>query len=316
MRITTSKDPATLEGLDGVEVRRFNFLTDTDYGGLVAGCDAIIHIAAETLVAERMLAVNAQATEKLAKAAEQSGVKAFCHASSVAVYGSGRDRDMSEDAPVLTADRDVASEYWVKEDRRTYGRSKLAGELALRRAARSVGYVVMRPTSIVGQDQILGFAERNGLKKALLAHRHTHHVLIEDVADALVWGMQRALSGTTPGGSVETFNLSEDDHPEPTYADIMAKAYATTGDARYKTAVAPSAIDRLAHLKNFNGLPLRKAFWEMRFPNDRLRAAGYRFKVGMREAERTALAALTTGAARAGRSHVGGTTFPATENGN
>lgn len=289
VRITTRRDPEAVNGLDGAEVRKFDFLSDDGYDDLVAGCDAVVHVAAETVRPEPMQEVNADATRRLAIACEANGVKAFCYKSSVAVYGSGRSRDVREDAPVMTADRDVASEYWDSADRRVYGRTKLAGELAIRQAASSVGYVIMRDTTPVAKDEVLEFASRNKLKRALLAHRHTHHILVEDVAHAFVWAMERILAGRVGGGDVETYNLAEDDHPDPTYAHIMAKAYAASGDARYKNLVAPAAIDWLIHLLKFRGLPLRRAYWQMRYPNDRLRAAGFEFKVGMREAERVAL---------------------------
>lgn len=294
VRATTSGHPSKLSVTPGVEGRQFNFLDGHDYDGLVAGVDAVIHLAGETVNAERMLAVNQRATEQLATAAASAGISAFCYISSVAVYGSGVQQVMSEEAPVLTHDRDVPSEYWTQDDRRVYGRTKLAGEMALRNAAPSFGCVIMRPTLVVDETHLPAIADRGAIKKALTAHRHAHHVYVGDVSDALIWAMERILAGDVPRGEVETYNLSEDDHPGPRHADFLAKAYQATGDRRFRTIVAPSIFDRLHELQKFRGFPLRNPFWRMRFPNDRLRAAGYRFRFGMQEAERRALASLTS----------------------
>ena len=92
----------------------------TDYDGLLAGCDAVLHLGAEIGNIERMWRMNLEATGLLAEAAERAGTKAFCYTSSVAVYGSGLKRMMPEDAPVLTVDRDIRSEYWALDYVRTW----------------------------------------------------------------------------------------------------------------------------------------------------------------------------------------------------
>ena len=124
---------------------------------------------------------------------------------------------MTEDAPVLTVDRDVPSEYWALPYVRSYGRTKLAGELAVKAAARTVRYVIFRPTVVVDVDTIISIRNWSRIKRVLAAHRHAHHVYVRDVSDALIWAMERALTGVGAAGSVETYNLSEDDYPKPTF---------------------------------------------------------------------------------------------------
>jgi nucleoside-diphosphate-sugar epimerase len=210
------------------------------------------------------------------------------------VYGSGRQRTMTEDAPVLTVDRDVPSEYWALDYVRAYGRTKLAGERALSTAAKSVRYIVFRPTVVVDVPDLVRIREWSRAKRILAAHRHAHHVYVRDVSDALIWSMERALAGVGAPGSVETYNLSEDSFPEPTHADFLRKAFAVSADPRYRVPKVPGIVDWTHDLLRFRTFPLRNPLWRMRFPSDRLRAAGYRPRYGMAHAHALALGELRT----------------------
>jgi choline dehydrogenase-like flavoprotein/nucleoside-diphosphate-sugar epimerase len=290
VRATTSKVPPKGDDHVGaLEWRRFDFLNATDYDELVAGCDAVLHLGAEIGKMERMWHVNLEATGFLAEAAERAGVKAFCYTSSVAVYGSGLRRMMTENAPVLTVNRDIRSEYWALDYVRTYGRTKLGGELALRQKAKNVRYVVLRPTVVVDVPEIIGIRDWSLVKRTLAAHRHAHHIYVHDVSDAIIWAMERATAGAGAPGSIETFNLSEDEFPEPTHADFMRKAFALSGDPRFRVARVPWMADWMRDFLRFRTFPLRNPLWRMRFPNNRLRAAGYRPRFGMAHAHAAAL---------------------------
>jgi choline dehydrogenase-like flavoprotein/nucleoside-diphosphate-sugar epimerase len=290
VRATTSKVPPEGDNHGGaLEWRRFDFLDANDYDGLVAGCDAVLHLAAEIGKMERMRRVNLEATGLLAEAAERVGAKAFCYTSSVAIYGSGLKRMMREDAPVLTVDHDIRSEYWALDYVRTYGRTKLGGELALRQKAKTVRYVVLRPTVVVDVPDIIAIRDWSRVKRALAAHRHAHHIYAHDVSDAIIWSMERAIAGAAAPGSIETFNLSEDEFPEPTHADFMRKAFVVSGDPRFRIVRVPWMADWMHDFLRFRTLPLRNPLWRMRFPNDRLRAAGYRLRFGMAHAHAVAL---------------------------
>lgn len=310
VRATTSKPPpAAAEAETALDWRRFDFMTDDGFDALVAGCNAVLHLAAEIGRAERMARVNAEATDRLAAAVERAagagpgagaGPRAFCYVSTVSVYGSGRGRIMSEEAPVLTAGRDIPSEYWALDYVRTYGRTKLAGELAVRRHAARVPCTILRPAVVVDVAALIGIRDWDRTKRYLAAHRHAHHIFVDDVSDAIVWAMERMLAGALPPGRVETFNLAEDDFPEPTHADFMRKAYAASGDARFRVVPVPGIGDWLHDFLRFRSLPLRNPLWRMRFPADRLRAAGYRPRFGMGTAQARALEILRAERRRGG----------------
>jgi nucleoside-diphosphate-sugar epimerase len=293
VRATTSKTPPeVLDRSGALGWRRFDFLNPADYDGLVAGCDAVLHLGAEIGKMDRMQRINVDATRVLAEAAERAGVKAFCYTSSVAVYGSGLARNMTEDAPVLTVERDIPSEYWALDYVRKYGRTKLLGELALHEVAKKVCYVVLRPTVVVDVPDIVGIRNWSRVKRMLAAHRHAHHIYVWDVSDAIIWSMERAINGVGSPGSIETFNLSEDEFREPTHGDFMRKAFAVSADPRFRVVKVPWIGDWMHDFLRFRTLPLRNPLWRMRFPNDRLRAAGYRHRFGLERAHALALEAI------------------------
>ncbi|MEQ1407309.1 NAD-dependent epimerase/dehydratase family protein [Neorhizobium sp. Rsf11] len=293
VRATTSKPWIPSEAnTPSVDWHRVDFAADTDLSALVKGCSAVLHLAAELGKKDRMARVNIEATGRLAQAAEQAGVAVFCYTSSVAVYGSGLSTLIDENSPVLTFDRDVSSEYWAVDYVREYGRTKLAGELALRRFATKTRYVIFRPAVVVDLAQIIGIRDWNTSKRILASHRHAHHIYVGDVSDALIWFMQRGLAGAGQAGSVELYNLAEDDHPCPRHVDFMKRAFAVSGDRRYRTLAVPWIADWLHDFLRFRSLPLRNPLWRMRFSNERLKATGYRFRFGMAKAEELALAKL------------------------
>ena len=95
------------------------------------------------------------------------------------------------------------------------------------------------PTVVVDVPEIIGIREWSLVKRTLAAHRHAHHIYVHDVSDAIIWSMERAITGTGVPGSIETFNLSEDEFSEPTHADFMRKAFAVSGDPRFRVVRVP-----------------------------------------------------------------------------
>jgi len=91
---------------------------------------------------------------------------------------------------------------------------------------------------------------------------------------------------------LKRFNLSDDDFPEPTHADFLRKAFAVTGDQRFRVVKMPWIGDWMHDFLRFRTLPLRNPFWRMYFPADRLRSAGYNLRFGMAHAQAVALETL------------------------
>ncbi|MFN3751972.1 MAG: UDP-glucose 4-epimerase family protein [Thiobacillus sp.] len=123
-----------------------NLDASTDWGLALAGCDAVIHLAARVHVMRdtaadplaRYRATNTEATLNLARQAAQAGVRRFVFISTIKVNGEGRDTPYRE--------TDAAA----PED--AYAISKWEAEQGLWQIARETGLevVVLRPPLVYG----------------------------------------------------------------------------------------------------------------------------------------------------------------------
>ncbi len=277
---------------------------DCDFRREVSGCDAILHLGAEMSHVEDMPRANGQATGGLARAAEAVGVGFMCYVSSCAVYGSVAGRVAREDGRTVTPDRDVPAENIANGWLRSYARSKLMGERALAEAAGSVEYVVFRPTAVVDVPDVEAALGWGRAKRLLQSRRNAHHVYVLDVAEALVWAMERSFARGVPEPGVTTYNLADETVADPTFAGLFAEAKAGLGpDAAKPGRALPGIVDwTVGYLRHGRGAPPRPTMPFMRFPVDRLRAAGFEPPHGMRKVRQAAVDAF---ADRTGRGQGG-----------
>jgi nucleoside-diphosphate-sugar epimerase len=218
VRALTSRIPS--QEIEGVEWRIHDLRqADLDFRQDARGCVGIVHLAAEQANVDDMYRVNAEATGALAEAAESESVPVMVYTSTMSVYGSPTVAVVTEDAPVLTADRDVPSEYWEGPDKRAYGRTKLQGELAIKAAARKVEYVVFRPTAVYAPADLVDMAGWSTRARVVLWKQRSHAINVDDVAQAIVWALQRALTRKVPAPGVSIYNLS-DEATAQTYGTI------------------------------------------------------------------------------------------------
>lgn len=118
----------------------------TDWQPVLAGCDAVVHLAARVHVMDDTVqdplslyrATNTEATLDLARQAAQAGVKRFIFISTIKVNGEGRDAPYRE--------TDTAA----PED--AYAISKWEAEQGLQRIAQDTGLevVILRPPLVYG----------------------------------------------------------------------------------------------------------------------------------------------------------------------
>jgi nucleoside-diphosphate-sugar epimerase len=281
VRALTSKPVAPAPTAGALEWCRLDFHETLDFDSLVQECAAVIHLGAETTVEKRMQRSNVEATRALAEASERAGVKVFCYTSSIAVYGSSRRRRVLEDSPVLATDRDVRSQYWAEDGMRCYGRTKLGGEFAITAVAQNVEYVILRPTVVIDIQDLMKLQDWSKARKYLIGSGHAHHIYVYDVADAILWFIERGLRRDRPLAGVSTFNLSEDDTPIHTFGQIFKAAYDICNDRNWPTRTVPWPIQWPLMVAKHRTLLLRQPLGRMLFSGEKLREAGYTIRFGM-----------------------------------
>ncbi|SEW51129.1 NAD-dependent epimerase/dehydratase family protein [Chitinophaga arvensicola] len=162
---------------------------------LVAGVDAVIHLAAMISVDdkpdENLFRINTGGTRLLAEAAQHAGVKRFIHLSSVTAYNQAPyDTIMTENrAPAVT------TQYG-------YDYSKAVSQaIALEHNGHGMEVVVLAPTAIMGpfdrQPSLIGKAVINMYKGKIpaLFPGGVDFVDVRDVAGAIVSALHRGSPG-------------------------------------------------------------------------------------------------------------------------
>ncbi len=292
VRAITSQPVTGQRDADGVEWMQHDFRRSLDFSAAVADCAAVLHLAAEIWRISEMERVNVEATTALARDAAAAGVRYFGFTSSVAVYGSARQASVTENTPVLTADRDIASEYRGTPSVRAYGRSKVRCEQALASELGGIECTIMRPTVVVDLNDIRAMLGRSAFERIVLARRHEHMIYLLDVVNALVWFMRRALERPSPETGVSVFNLSDDESAIGTSAAFFARAAQISGKGigadRFH---APYFVYDFLDLAKNRTISNRKALGGMFYSSEALRATGYRHLYGMEKALDIALSA-------------------------
>jgi nucleoside-diphosphate-sugar epimerase len=143
--VAGSRAATTFDDRDIIGVQFPDLSTPFDWQPYLQGCDAVIHLAgiahvpADENTYDR---VNHQATERLARAAKQSGTNLIFISSIAAQSGSFSERELSEDD--------------IPQPSNAYGRSKLAAEQAIR--ASGVSFTILRPVVMYGEGEKGNFA--------------------------------------------------------------------------------------------------------------------------------------------------------------
>jgi UDP-glucose 4-epimerase len=199
-----------------------------DWLPLLQHCDAVVHLAgiAHTFANEDLYdRVNHRATEALAEAAFRSGAHLVFISSIAAQSGSFSDHELTEDDPPMPSN--------------AYGRSKLAGEQAIRAAGAS--FTILRPVVIYGEGEKGNFATIHRISRlpiplpfgALKAQRSVLSVQNFNSAVAT------ALTNSAARG--ETFIVSD---PTPlAVSDVIARYRASLGRSPWLISIPEICLE-------------------------------------------------------------------------
>ena len=281
-----------------VEWVRVDFMDSLDFAPALEGVTHVLHLGAELWKTERMEQINSTATEALVIAAEAAGIQYFCYTSSICTYGSPRTRRVTEQTPLMPSENATASDYIESALLIEYGRTKLLGELKIQQHARRCSYITFRPTEITWEKQMLRTLTWSLFTRIWRAYRHCHQVYYRDVINALIFFLLRSNDPAEKGppGTIDVYNISNDDAPNATFGDFMRKGYRETGDKRFWTPLTfPGWFDYVKDHFKWKTLSPRYPFGMIYVEPDKLYAAGYRHEYGLAEAQRSAIALFKQG---------------------
>lgn len=235
----------------------------TTLGPAVEGVDVVFHLAGviNALDWDEYYQANVVGTRNMLEACNERnpGLKKFVHVSSISAVGpSDKGRALTEDDP----DEPVSD----------YGRSKLAGEQAVRELARKFPFVIIRPPNVIGPRQRELEEAIRLLKKGIkpiigTGEPQTSLCYVRDVVEALI------LAAECPQADGRTYFLAD---PRP-YAwseitDALQEALGIRGimlsvpyPAQWLVAAASEAAARLTgqtpRLTRTSVLAARKLNW-------------------------------------------------------
>ncbi|MDN2708432.1 SDR family oxidoreductase [Janthinobacterium sp. SUN118] len=215
----------------------------TDWSQALAGCDAVIHLAARVHVMNdtsddplaAFRAVNVAASVHLARQAAQHGVKRFVFVSSVKVNG-----EATGTRPFTAFDTGAPQD--------PYGQSKLEAELALKEVALATGLelVIVRPPLVYGPGVRANFMRLMQLAKIGLPlplgaiHNQRSMVALDNLVDLLI------LCCRHPAAPGQTFMVS-DDH-DVSIGELLRMLASGMGKRTWLMPVPAGLIQRCAAL--------------------------------------------------------------------
>lgn len=272
-----------------VDWRQINFLESLDFGPLVEGCDAVVHLAAELRDASRMDRVNVEATRALLAAAQSGGARYFGYASSIVVYGSPRHRVVDESTPLLDPHAPMVRQYHAEPYMLQYARTKTLAEVGIRDFQPEISVDFYRAAAVADFDRFLEAGNWSYIRKFGAAYRCTQYIYTLDVAAAIAHLVTRSLSSKEDRPRIEAFNICDEDCG--TFRDVLNAAYSATGDPRYKLgADLPIILDLAKDLVKYRNTVIRYPLGMLRFSNAKLIATGFRFPTGVKLALEQAIA--------------------------
>ena len=263
-----------------IDWRQWNLLEKRDLALLVEGCVGVIHLAAAIHDVPAMERLNVEATRDLASAAARAGIRYFCHASSIVVYGSPRRRDVDEASPTIDLARPIVDQFRAEPYMLEYARTKKMSEEVLHDFTSAMHIDIVRPAVVADEEkfrEVLGWSVP---RKLLSLHRRTQYIHVKDVAAALVHLSGRGLA--QPAGAIDIFNIC--DAGVGTYRALLVRLAAGGPDRLLANLWTPEVSDLLKDAVKHRSLAKRYPLGLLRLSNARLAATGFRAPIGYAQA--------------------------------
>ena len=205
VRAMVRSGAADFEPLERVEVA-FGDLRDGDgMRALVAGTEAVVHLAAAvTGDADAQFATTVGGTERLLAAMDAAGVRRLILASSIVVY------DWERATSPVTEDSPTVEDVSMLDARGGYTVSKVWQERIVRRAVARHGIrlTVLRPGFVwaAGHEPFAGIGQRIGAAQLVFGpSRPLPLTYVENCADCFATALERSVAVG------ETFNVVDDE---------------------------------------------------------------------------------------------------------
>ncbi len=247
----------------GVQVIRGDLTQPEDVSEAIDGCCAVFHCAGEKHDSSKMFEINVLGTRLLFALTAERGIEFFCHLSSVGVVGR--------------TDVKLVDERAACNPTNLYEETKLGAEEVVSRGLDNGTVVVLRPTNVFDARLMQSLTTTSlgrRLRLCLKGRENAHLVYVEDVAATAV----RLFEEPRRVG-VETFNVSSDDEPGNTHAEVQALIAANCFTApRPPRLIAPAFVPRLLRLAR--GVASNSG--AVVYSSGKLRALGIRFPYGLR----------------------------------
>lgn len=212
---------------------------------LVAGCDAVMHVAAVYRTAGHPDSyyrhINVDGTRMLLEAAVAAGARRFVHTSTVGVHGDVKNPPADEDGPIAPSD--------------IYQETKAEADTLAREFGRAHGLevAIVRPGAIYGPGETRLLKVFKGIARGRYAvvgsgRPHYHLVYIDDLVDGFLLALDRKEAAGETFIIAGPRSISQDD-----LAREVAKA---TGGSVWPFHIPAWPIQRLGDLVEAVCIPL------------------------------------------------------------
>lgn len=260
-----------------VDWRQADFMKSLAVDELVDDCAGVVNLAGELTVASRMYRLNVEVPRDLLDAASAAHVRYFGHASSLSVYGSPPLRVLDEDSTTIDLEKPLGNQVFESPNGIEYARTKLLGELALRRAPSVSRLDLYRIAKSASFDLLLESTKWGLARRLLSLHGNSLCMYERDCADAIVHLTTRGLNGE--GRGVETFHIADD--ASWTHAAVLdyveTRMNKLAMSSRFRL---PAFAERLKNALKYRSLAPRLPIAMARVNIDRLLSTGFQPKVG------------------------------------